>query len=181
MTDLRLTYDLAGYDNRAACAVTRRRVLPGYMRNAVLLYLVFVVVLYLALIALQASGLELPRSLGLFAIVAVFGGAGLMMWIAVRKQARLWRAVDQGKLRQGPTELLADRDGLTISTPLVRTVLDWRAVLDVIPGRDGLLILVGELEFFSVPASAFTDEAGRAAVMEQLRAYVAAARQEGAA
>ncbi len=177
---LRLSYDLAGYDNKAACAVTRKRVLPGYMRNGMLIYLMFVIVLYVTMLVLQRQAPALARYSAPLLLLVLFGGAGLMLWTGLRARARMWRAVDQGRLRQGPTELLADSDGLTISTPLVRTTVDWRAVLDVIPGRDGLLILVGEMEFFSVPASAFADDAAQTAVMQQLRAYVAA-RNEAAA
>jgi len=66
---------------------------------------------------------------------------------------------------------------VTVETPISRQTVLWSAILDVIPGPDGLLLLIGGMECLSVPARAFADTTAQADALAFLKSRAAAARE----
>jgi hypothetical protein len=171
MSELRLTYDLAGYNFKAALAFVYRWSIPAWRRHAITIFLLVIALSYVVLYVADFFGFE--NSLVYFPFVLVAGGAGLI-YVGVSTRKLAWRAVSEGALRKGPTRMTANEDGVKIENAAYTATIRWAAILDAIQGPDGLLLLVGRFEAFSIPASAFDDKVAEAEALEFLRSRLSA-------
>lgn len=168
---LKLSYPLAGYDYGAACGLLTARLLPArHQRHAFLILLAVLLLFWVG----QLMGAHLGYGVGGYA-VAAFLAAGLVLWIAAfrRRQARLWAAFADAPARRGTTTLTVDDEGMTFSTDGSRSTLFWSGIADIIEGKDGLLVLPGDMEFIPIPDRAFASEADKRALLADLRARLA--------
>jgi len=170
---LRLDYDLDGYDHRAAGDVLMGKALPAWQRHRFRIFAAAFVAVYGASILSHRLGHPIPTSVTLILMLVCFA-ALVANGVATRR--RIWRTVSDSPLRQGPIRMTADDEGVTVETPFSRQTVLWPAILDVIPGPDGLLLLIGGMECLSVPARAFADKTAKAEALAFLKSRAAAAR-----
>ncbi len=86
--------------------------------------------------------------------------------------------MENAPARTGMTTLTVDDEGMTFTTDSSRSTIFWSGIVDIIEGKDGLLVLPGDIEFIPIPSKAFTNEAEQQAMLTDLRARLAKATGE---
>lgn len=168
-----LTFSLAGYDHRTACGLLTRRLLPAYLRHLCWVLLAVVAALLLAVLVAVNHGYRFSGYQAYLVAAAIIA----ILILGQRKQrSLLWRAVEQSPLRVGPMRVDLGVEGLTLSWTTGHSTYFWNALVDAVPSKDGLLILLGDMDYIPIPASAFADGADQAATLEQLQTRIRAAR-----
>lgn len=173
MKELAVDFELADYNHKAANKVMLRRALPAWQRYALPVTILLILVLFFGEAVARHYGQPLSpfAFLGLlFVINAAF------IFAVMAKRHFLWRSVAQSPLRQGPIRLATTVEGVMITTSTTQTSLRWQAILDVIPGPDGLLLRIGQVECFSLPSRAIPDKAAAAEALRFLNARIAEAK-----
>ena len=166
-----LSFSLATFDHRRACARLTRRLIPGWMRHMPLMALGFTLGLYISAAVLGRGGHAVPPLLA-FSILSLAFFAYLVSSLLRRR--KIWSSIQTAPLRQGVQSLSYDDSGLRLSGPGWRLDLDWSALQDVVETPQALLLLLGDLDYQPIPASAFADPAAQAACAAALRARLTA-------
>lgn len=172
-TETKLSYSLSGYDYADVCRTLTRRLLPAYYSYAFVILLVIIFILTFALSLAFRHGYPLLGKYNWLFFAALLPG-----WLALfrRRQKLAWDAVANAPNRRGTTNVTVDDEGVTFSAEGGRTTLFWSGIVDVIEGKDGLLVLPGDMEFFPIPAKAFTNAAEKEAVLADLKTRLARAK-----
>jgi hypothetical protein len=165
-----LTFSLAAFDHRRACAQLTRRLLPAWPRVSPTLALLTILALFILTRMLPPAALVFPIWLPLLLLAMTF--AFYRMCLSMRRH-RVWSAVQQAPLRQGTQSVRHSERGLRFSGPGWTLDLDGSAIHDVIETPEGLLILLGDMDYQPIPASAFTDPAAQSAFAAARRARLA--------
>lgn len=178
----KLSYTVAGYDDRAANGLLIRRLLPSRQRDANTRYA------FLLLLAItftfwvsQVLGPRLGNSAYVY-FLGILLLAVPIFWIAAFRgqRSRVLAAFANAPAWRGTTALSTTDEGLTFATDGSRSTLFWSGIADTIEGKDGLLVLPGDAEFIPIPASAFKSEAEKHATLSDLRARLARTKGEDA-
>lgn len=168
-----LSYSLSGYDYAGANRILLRRLLPGYQRHAFLILPAVLVVLPFALALAVRHGYPLLGTQNWLFFVAV----PIVLTAAIWQRHTLTRnAIANAPSRSGITSLVIDDEGMTFATSAVRSTVFWAGIVDILPGKDGFLVLCGDMEYFPIPAIAFKDTAHQKAVLDVATAKISAAK-----
>lgn len=167
-------FSLTAFDHRQACARLTRRLLPGWLRLSFLPLFALMFVPYPLSILARNRGLSVPPIL-IFAIL-VLAWVALLGSIRLRRK-RLWAAVQNAPLRRDMQQVSTDDHGITFRNPVSTLTVTWSALLDVLDTPGGLLILLGDMDYQPIPATAFADRASQTAFAAGLRARIAAAQR----
>ncbi|MCV2864785.1 YcxB family protein [Defluviimonas sp. WL0075] len=167
------SFTLDGYDHQATCGQLTRRLMPWGLRHAGLL---FVVILAIGLLGAHLAVRLGYRSRG-FEFFVIFGAAYLFLLAALRRRReRLWQAVADAPTRSGAIALTTSEDGITLASATSRSTVFWPGIIDIIPGKDGLLIMIGAMDYIPIPSRAFRDPTDQQDTLSELRAQLVASR-----
>jgi hypothetical protein len=167
MKPLRVEFDMTRADLAAAADVAVDRD-PGAAaaRHKIQRKMV---VLIVALIAVQASAFIVagplldPGTVVLCVVMNLW-----LVWMiptrrsmqrAVRRHVAARFATPAGRAYLGPRSVEASRDGLAISSDFGSSLTTWRGVIDLIPTRDHLFVVLPGPTYLCVPRRAFDSDA----------------------
>lgn len=173
MKPFTLTFDLGNYNHRAACRIMTASVLPASLRYAGIGFIAFCMLLPFLTWAAAKAGFPLGP-------IWVFGPL-LLAWLALmfalrKKQMALWTAVQKSPIRAGQSEMKVDESGITLSNLAGSTRVNWPYIAGAVEAPDGILILLGGMDYLPVPASAFPDKAALDACLTVIRTQVTASQ-----
>lgn len=173
-SDIVLRARLADYDYSALCRPLFRRLMPAFAPLAWLAAALFLLGILLPgwLDRAYGTGHRIWPGLLLAAGVALY--VGLLFY-----RGRLsWRAMREAPLRQGISTIVLGDEGVDIRSTGTRTFIEWFVLVDVVEGRDGLLLLTGDMEALPVPAHAIPEGMTQDALKAHIAARIEAARPD---
>ncbi|MDN5785891.1 YcxB family protein [Pseudorhodobacter sp.] len=168
-----LRYDLAGFNHKATCLMLTKRALPQGFNKWRLGFYGSLLFAAAALPVAMSRGYDIASPIYMFFVISI---TALMLCLAFKRQARLWKTVSTSPFRSGPTTLTLSDAGLTIANAASTTTIYWSHIVDVIKGKNGILILAGALDYFAIPANAFQSPEEQDAVLKTLRDRIMSAK-----
>lgn len=165
-----VTFNLRDYNHQQACRVLTRRLIPAAYRYALLGYLIFLIAAIVAITLLNKAGVRISVA----AIYALFGASWLLIIFVLRQRRRiLWNAVQSAPARLEIMDLVVTDTCLTLVSAGGTYSVNWPYVVDAVPAPDGILVLLGGMDYLPVPAAAFADKAAEAAFLALIKERIA--------
>lgn len=166
------TIDQTKFDHRATIAPMRKRLFP-FLLTAKRLLIVFAIFGYLGAIFLNRK-----YETGAYNWIAFSAiGALILYYILLRVQVRKgWRSIANTPIRLGEQSVTLDAEKMSMRHPGCYTEIYWTHVVDVIDGRDGLLVLIGDLESYPIPKNAIPPDMTQAELKRQIADWIKHAR-----
>ena len=165
------SYDLTGYDYRPALNIVAARIFPAWARLWTHAFWAILTVFGLRIAGAAAGPLQVP-ALWLYIGYAAFVAASFL--IGLKANRMRMAAYAAAPSRTGQVRLRLDDDGLHQETPALRSTYEWTHLADALPGRDGLLVLIGPGEVLPIPATAFSGPEEQAQVLADLKRRIGA-------
>lgn len=171
--DIDLKFDLSQYNYNFANRVLLKRKYSWALRNAELLSIIAISVIYIAGSVANKAGHNVPPLLGLLAILLI---CFWLTYVISRRRRQLWVSAAQSPLRWGPNTLSTDDTGFTRENSSGHVFVKWSHVTDIVDARDGLLIFCGEIDYFPIPEAAFSDNSDKDLFSRRVKDHIAANR-----
>jgi len=167
-----LSIDQSKYNHRASVASMRKRLFP--ILTPVKRGLIAVAIFgYPAAIYFNRK-----YQTGAYNWIAYLAlGALVIYYIMLRFQIqKTWRSVANTPSRLGMQAVTLDAEKMSLRHPGFHAEIYWSHVVDVIDGRDGLLVLIGALEAQPIPANAIPTDMTQDELKKQILDWIEQAR-----
>ncbi len=170
-----LSVDQSNYNYRAAVGPMRKRLFPVVTRVQPVLFL-SAILLYIVIVAADVNAKFGPSVANSLALLSL-GGLVAYVILSFYRVRKSWAAIANAPCRSGIQKMALDSEKMSLSHPGVKSEIYWSHVVDVIDGRDGLLVLIGKLEGYPIPASAIPKGMTQVELKKQIADWIAQSRK----
>lgn len=173
MPELEFQSEFKNVDMRKACkALSRRRQKNrAFWTSSLGLYVQIAMLLAIAMFARFYLGGELLRAL--IPLLLIFSISGLILLYSSKAQSYVYEA----PIRAGVTKFRLTPEGYHTEHPGYESLMRWSHVPDVLVTDQGLLIVHSDYEYFPIEVNAFRDSEEMEATANQIKKWIAKAKQ----
>lgn len=167
-----LSIDQSQFNHRAANAPMRKRLFPVVMPVKRLLLAVVVFGYIGAALLNRKYDTGADNWIGFL----ILGTLIVYLFLSLFQFRKIWKSVAATPSRLGIQTVTLDAEKMSLRHPGFSAEIHWSHVVDVIDGRDGLLVLIGAMEAQPIPASAIPSDMTQATLKKQIGDWIEQAR-----
>ena len=167
-----LSIDQSNFDHSASTAPMRKRLFPIIIPLKRILLAAFLFG-YIGAIMLNQK-----YDTGAYNWMAHSGFGALILYVilTIFQRKKIWQSVADTPSRSGIQTVTLDAEKMSLRHPGFHAEIYWSHVVDVIDGKDGLLVLIGALEAQPIPANAIPTSMTQAELKKQILDWISLAQ-----